>query len=135
MKWIYRFFVVLGVIFFLLLVGLTYFVIADPLHIRPFLSAMYEKNKTVSVPDSPEEVDTNPTSTAVASETVTPVGVSIKQAEALESVGINPAAVPTKFTPEQVACFVTVLGQSRVDAIVAGDTPTPAEFFTAKNCL
>lgn len=136
MKWMYRFFVVLGVIFFLLLMGLTYFVIADPLHIRPVLSALYEKKETVLAPDSTKQIETNQVPAQPATnETAAPAGVSVKQAEALESVGINTASVPVKFTPEQITCFVSVLGQSRVDAIVAGDTPTPTEFFTAKNCL
>jgi hypothetical protein len=62
-------------------------------------------------------------------------GVTTTQAEALRSVGINPALVPVKFSPEQIICFVGVLGQERVDAIVAGAIPTPTEFFTAKNCI
>jgi hypothetical protein len=132
MKWIYRFFVVLGGIFFLILLGLAYFVITDPLNLRPLVMSMYGRDTEVENGRSREggkettNVESSPSESSPINET---------QARALESVGIDPASVPTQFTPEQVACFVSILGQVRVDAIVAGDTPAPTEFYQAKECL
>lgn len=139
MKWIYRFFVVLGEIFFLLLIGLVYFIITDPFNLRPLLMSMYEAQSSAEVDDASwsaansevvQPVKNSPTpasgDTGVLNET---------QAKALESVGLSPQSIPAQFTPQQTACFVNILGQARVDAIVAGDTPTPTEFFQAKDCL
>ena len=61
--------------------------------------------------------------------------LSAQQSQALKAVGIDSSSVPNQFTPKQTDCFVTVLGQGRVDAIKAGATPTPTEFFQAKDCL
>ena len=135
MKFIFRFFVVLGVIFFCLLVAVGYFIVADPYNLRPLISGMYQNSNI-------ENDETTATSQAGARKETTEgesaatnSGISEGQAQALEAVGIDAAAVPTQFTLEQTACFVTVLGQARVDAIVAGATPTPTEFFQAKDCL
>jgi hypothetical protein len=139
MKWVYRFFVVLGVIFFVLLLRIAYFFVADPLNIRPLLATLKENNESIVVPDEsevPTTTGTLPTVTTAGTVPETPKPMlSTEQTQALEQVGINPQSVPVRFTPEQITCFVGVLGQDRVDAIVAGDTPTPTEFFTAKNCL
>jgi hypothetical protein len=133
MKWIYRFFVVLGVIFFFILVGIGYFVIADPLNLRPIIMGMYEADKSQETNDA--STTDNQTETEDAPATSNNTGVSDSQAQALESVGIDPQTVPAQFTDEQQKCFVGILGQERVDAIVAGDTPTPTEFYKAKSCL
>ena len=134
MKWIYRFFILLGVIFFFILIGLTYFIVVDPLNLRPLIMSMYDTNATpVSVDVPAGEANTSLPNTST-SESGTPA-VSRPQAQALEAIGINTDAVPTKFTPEQTACFVNILGQARVDAIVSGVVPTPSEFYQAKECL
>lgn len=52
----------------------------------------------------------------------------------LESVGINPADVPTEITPDQEACSVEALGQERVDAIKAGSAPTMTDYLKSKHC-
>jgi len=132
MKWVYRFFVVLGVIFFLILSGIAYLVIADPFNIKPFLSSMSEINANNSNNYSNGSIET---STTTRTSEVNNDGISEGQAEALRTVGINPNSVPNQFTPEQTTCFVSVLGQERVDAIIAGATPTPVEFYQAKDCL
>lgn len=139
MKWIYRFFVVLGIIFFIILLGLAYFIIADPLNLRPLFQSMYEMSSS-SEASSDIRNQTSDVNTGIGNDTngdatQSPSGISAGQAQALESVGINPEAVPTSFTPEQQRCFVGILGQARVDAIVAGATPTPSEFYQAKSCL
>lgn len=140
MKLIYRFFVTLGVIFFLLLLGLAYFVIVDPYNLRPLIMSMYQKDsdsqEVVPQPNK-NSADSSKDVQSEASPQATSEGgvVNENQAKALESVGIDPASIPNQFTPEQTKCFVGILGQARVDAIVAGDTPTPADFFKAKNCI
>lgn len=139
MKWIYRFFVALGIIFFIILLGLAYFIIADPLNLRPLFQSMYEMNSS-SDTSSNTRNQNNDVNAGIGNDTndsatQPPPGISTGQAQALESVGINPEAVPTSFTPEQERCFVGILGQARVDAIVAGATPTPSEFYQAKSCL
>lgn len=133
MKWIYRFFVVLGVIFFLILIGLGYFIIADPLHIRPILMSLYNSEGVE------ESSDTNTVNGSVqAGSNVSEVDsgvMSDKQEQALQAVGISPESVPAQFTPEQIECFIGVLGEERVNDIKAGDTPTAAEFYQAKDCV
>lgn len=137
MKWIYRFFVLLGIIFFVILLALAYFIIVDPYNLRPVFQSMYETNSTRESDTVPSNINSDADSTADTTPTPSraPTGVNENQAKALESVGINPESVPAQFTPEQITCFVGILGQARVDAIVAGATPTPTEFFQAKGCL
>jgi len=129
----YRFFVVLGVLFFLILIGLGYFIIADPLNIRPVVMSMYNSDENTA--DS--STDSMGGSVEAGSE-VSGVNSGVmtdKQEQALESIGISPESVPTQFTPEQIECFIGVLGEERVNDIKAGDTPTPAEFYQAKDCV
>lgn len=132
MKFIFKFFVVLGVIFFCLLLALGYFIVADPYNLRPLFFSMYESSKqndesATAVPTSNQTTDGEPSGNAQ--------NVSDGQAQALEAMGMDASSVPAQFTPEQIKCFVGVLGQSRVDAIVAGATPTPTEYFQAKGCM
>lgn len=136
MKWIYRFFVVLGIIFFCILIGLGYFVIADPLNIRPLLSSMYAGPETESITVPLGDVPTGVTAPSdAATANTNPGTLSDEQATALQSIGLTPDVVPPQFTPDQIDCYVGVLGEARVNEIKAGDTPTPTEFFTAKNCI
>ena len=112
------FFVILGVIFFvIILIGLYLFVV-DPYNIKPIL---FGSDVAVTENSSPQ-VDKNPV-------------LNESQEKALETFGIDPATVPASITPEQEACFVEILGQVRVDEIKAGGTPTATEFFKARGCL
>ena len=133
MKWIYRFFAVLGVIFFCILIGMGYFIIADPFNIRPIIMSMYGSATTSEKTNESQSSDT--IEVRATTETGETGGVSAGQAQALESIGINPESVPAEFTPEQEACFTNALGQERVSAIKGGAVPTPAEFYKAKGCL
>jgi hypothetical protein len=137
MKWIYRFFMGLGIIFFLLLVGLGYFLIVDPWNLRPLYSSVYSGLTSTST-DGAQGSKNNPAPNGEVGSpeaTQSDSRVSNEQAQALQSVGLDSSNVPTKFTDEQKDCFIRILGQERVNAIVAGDTPTPAEFYSAKECL
>jgi hypothetical protein len=132
MKWVYRFFVVLGVIFFFILLGVGYFVVADPLNLRPVIMSLYFSEQAPAVPVH----ETVPSATStVSNESSAGTKLNTEQKAALQSVGISPAAVPAQFTPAQIECFIGVLGEERVNAIKAGDTPTPTEFYQAKNCI
>lgn len=133
MKLIYRFFVVLGMLFFLILVGLGYFIIVDPLNIRPVVMGLYN-SEGVEVGSDANTV----TGSVQAGSDVPGVNTGImtdQQEQALQAVGISPEVVPTQFTPEQIECFIGILGEERVNDIKAGDTPTATEFFQAKDCI
>jgi len=116
-KFLNIFFVTLGVIFFLLILVGTYFFVADPLGLKPLLYGNADISEESRIGE-----DKNP-------------ALSSSQEKTLETVGIDPASVPSSFTPEQEACFVSVLGQARVDEIKAGDSPSIAEALQAKACL
>jgi len=111
-------FVILGVIFFVLILIGSYLVIADPYNIKPLLFG----SDTSATEGSTSQVDKNPI-------------LNEKQEKALDTFGIDPASIPSEISPEQEACFVGILGQARVDEIKAGDSPTATETFKAKGCL
>ena len=115
------FFCTLGVIFFLLLCVGSYIWFADPFEVRPLISAFTSSEIAPPVVGAPA-VDKNP-------------ALSPTQESALENIGIDPASIPSTITPDQEACFITKLGSARVAEIKAGDTPSAAEFFTARSCI
>lgn len=61
--------------------------------------------------------------------------LSSGQEQVLETIGIDPASLPTSITPEQEACAVSILGEARVNEIKAGATPTVIEAYRVKECL
>lgn len=115
------FFVTLGVIFFILILIGTYFFITDPLNLKPIFLGIDSAELSVES-GSTDVVDKNPV-------------LSPAQEQALESIGVDPASVPSEITPAQEACFESVLGKARVDEIKAGDTPSATEFFKARECI
>jgi hypothetical protein len=120
-----RFFVIMGVIFFMLLCAGAYLWFADPFGIQPLVRmVMTPKGETQAAPAGVQNnlVDKNP-------------ALSLTQEKALETIGVDPAALPTTITKTQKACFVQVLGSARVAEIEAGSTPTASEFFSARSCL
>lgn len=130
------FFVTLGVIFFCLIIFASYLYIADPLNIKPLLKALQSSPTTETVASS---TSTNAQSPAEANAETTeedknPI-LNSTQENALEIIGVDPASLPTSITPEQEACFVSILGQTRVDEIKAGNLPTATEFFQARGCI
>ena len=128
------FFVTLGVIFFCLILFSVWFYIADPLNLKP----IYQMLTTESVPEVQQVDETipagdeQPTADVVVDRNP---ALNTEQEQALDSVGIDPASLPTTITPTQQECFIEVLGQARVEEIVSGDTPTATEFFRARGCL
>ncbi len=128
------FFCTLGVIFFLILLFLGYLYVTDAYGIRTIITASRTAVPTALPVQGSISTETSPNDGKAVSEDRNPA-LSPAQENALSAVGIDPAQVPSKFTPEQEACFVRVLGAARVEAIKAGDTPTAVEFVKAKECL
>lgn len=115
------FFVILGIIFFVLILAGTLFYVIDPYNLKPLLFGSDSKIES-SDSTSTTQQDKNPI-------------LNEKQEKALETVGIDPANVPTNFTPEQESCFVEKIGAQRVSEIKAGDAPTASELIKGRNCL
>lgn len=127
------FFVTLGVIFVLVIMAGTYFFIIDPLNLKPlfFGNNIQKTINTQGTSDMNEDTTVQTNAGQADKNTV----LSDAQEKALETFGIDPAKVPTSITPEQEACFTSILGAERVAQIKAGDTPTATEYFKAKSCI
>lgn len=127
-KFLQIFFIVLGVIFFILILIGAYFFVFDPFGIKPLLSGISNESASVTETDSTTKesdsvvVDKNP----LLSET---------QEKTLEKIGVDPAKLPTNITPEMEECFYMKLGETRANEIKNGATPTTADFFAARSCL
>lgn len=117
-------FLVLGVIFFVLILVGAYVYIADPLGFRQTIETSAVQ---IGVGNSEGGSDSTASDKNPA--------LSATQEKALETFGIDPAAVPSSITPEQEACFIGILGEARVAEIKAGGIPTPAEYYRAKACI
>lgn len=114
-------FVTLGVIFFLVILAVVLFFAFDPLGIRSsMLDVQTEVRESTSSTSAAE--DKNPL--------LTPT-----QEKALETIGVNPAELPSEITPEMEECFADKLGEERVSEIKAGDTPSAFEYFKARGCV
>jgi hypothetical protein len=135
-----QFFVALGVIFFIIIVIGIYFFITDPYNLKPLIfgsspvpaPAAQQTNDTKSTSES-----TTDTGTPEAAPAPSTGGFQLSEAQqqALISLGIDPAAVPSSISPEQETCFVSVLGEARVAEIRAGAVPNAVEFLKAKACI
>jgi len=110
----------LGVIFFIIILFGIYFVIADPLNLKPLLF------------NSNIDQDTN---TTTNNEVSNNSQFSESQEAAMKKFGIDPASIPTNFTAEQEVCFEEKLGIERVNEIKSGGSPTATEFFKVRGCL
>jgi hypothetical protein len=120
------FFVTLGIIFFMILCAGAYVWFADPFEIRPLVSMLLGSSTnipvdTIQTQGGASQVDKNP-------------ALSPTQESALESIGVDPAKLPSTITPEMEICFTEKLGSTRVSEIKGGDSPTPTEVFTARSC-
>lgn len=61
--------------------------------------------------------------------------LSPQQEKTLQQIGIDPATLPTTVTPAQTQCAINAIGKSRVNAILAGATPSMTEILALKRCL
>lgn len=109
------FFVALGIIFSFVIVAGVYLYVADPFNLKTVFI-----NKPVVSPATP--TDAHPL-------------LNNSQERALETVGIDPASVPTQITKEQEACFMDKIGADRVSEIKTGSAPTAMEVFKARDCI
>lgn len=80
---------------------------------------------------------TTPAATARASAGASSASdwLSPEQRRTLSMLGIDESKLPTSLTPELEACFVTAIGEVRVEAIKTGDSPTVVEGMKAMTCL
>ena len=115
------FFVCLGVIFFLILIALGYIYVSDTFGIRSLLTHGGAPSLS-AVSAGGVVVDKNPL-------------LSAPQEKTLEAIGVDPAKLPSRITPEMTACFNTKLGSARTLEIKNGSAPTPADYFAAQECL
>ena len=121
------FFVFLGIIFLILIIGVSYIWIADPFNLRTLLPAGVSpisiiKTVTGNSKVEIDNIDKNPL-------------LSEEQEAQLESLGIDPADLPSEITPEMEKCFTQKLGETRTNQIIQGSSPTPADFLKASSCF
>src|SRR5680860_77880 len=114
------FFVFLGVIFFLIIVALSYLWIADPFNIKPMF--MRTEDSIGNEYEDSANIDAHPL-------------LNDSQELILKLAGINPASLPREITPELEACVVDKIGEARTREIVAGATPSVSEVIQAQTCL
>ena len=109
----------LGVLFLLELIGLGYFYFADPLELftEKTTSPIVEYDDSKDLPEYDHLL------------------LNEAQENTLEKIGVNTANLPSTITPEMESCFVGALGQTRVNEIIAGDSPSAIDLFKAKSCL
>lgn len=127
-------FVVLGVLFLIQLVALTFFFITDPYNLRPLL---FGSDSAFSFPDGGGADNGGGTDDSGTGANATGGGFTLSpaQKQALVNVGIDPGAVPNSISAEQESCFVGVLGEARVGEIRNGAVPNAIEFAKAKSCI
>jgi hypothetical protein len=119
-----RFFMVLGIIFFIILLVITGVFIFNSVSGETDIPASFQDAVNVMTGGevSGDGIDSNP-------------ALNESQETALETFGIDPASLPTSISPEQEACFIELIGVDRVEEIKAGDTPTVTEIFRGRGCL
>lgn len=121
------FFVILGIVFLILIIGMSYFWIADPFNLKQIIPtgvSPISVIKTITGNSKVEidNIDKNPL-------------LNEEQEAQLESLGIDPADLPSEITPEMEECFNKKLGSKRAKEIEEGDSPTAADFFKARSCV
>lgn len=119
-------FIVLGVIFLLLLLGIGYLWIADPFNLKALTGESISPTAVIKALNNDnieiDNIDKNP----LLSE--------IQEAQ-LESIGVDPASLPTTITAEMQACFIEKLGSQRANEIIQGSAPTTMDFLKANDCI
>ncbi len=124
MNFLKTFFATLGVIFFLLILTGAYLYIADPFELKPLI-------KTLIGQPAKQVSDTKAESNASDKNAL----LSPAQEKAIETLGIDPAALPSKITPAMEECFYEKLGAERANEIKAGAEPTATDYFKARTCF
>ena len=114
-------FIILGIIFFVIIITITVFIIIDPFNLRPLLfNSLPNIQNNTSV--NTEGNDKHPL-------------LSEEQEKLLETIGVDVESLPTQITPEMEECFIEALGVDRVKEIMEGAAPSPIDLFKTKGCL
>jgi len=121
------FFVFLGVVFFIIIIGLSYLWIADPFDIKLIIPSGVSpisaiKTITGNSDVKIDNIDKNPL-------------LNEEQEAWLESMGIEPADLPSEITTEMERCFIQKLGEKRANEIIQGDLPNATDFLKANSCF
>lgn len=124
-------FVALGVIFLICIIFCIVFIIKDPYNLKPIIFGSSSTGATYSSRNLDNTNTTSDDASAVNGEFY----LSDQQKQALTSFGIDPTAVPSTINLEQENCFVSVLGEARVNQIKSGAVPNAMEFLKAKACI
>ncbi len=121
-KFLQAFFTTLGVIFFILIGIGVYLYMADPFQIKPLIKIIATQSTQPTKSTTNNTTDKNPL-------------LSPAQEQALEKIGIDPAALPSQITPAMEACFYIKLGAKRANEIKNGSQPTTSDYFAARSCF
>jgi hypothetical protein len=127
------FFVTLGIIFFIIILFVTYLFIFDPFNIKPLLFGSNSAPYTTTIKTT--TTNTNSDNNATTTPEDNSFTLSEVQKAALKSFGVDPASVPSTLTVEQSTCFRAKLGDQRYAEVKAGAVPNALEFFNAKGCI
>lgn len=132
-------FVTLGVIFLILILIGVYFFVTDPYGLKPLIfgGSVPTQSTSVSAQSESENTSENSDGSASDEEEASAGGFELSdaQVEALISLGIDPASVPSSISAEQEACFVSALGEERVAEIRVGAVPSALELLKAESCI
>jgi len=131
-KFLNVFFVTLGVIFFIILLFISYLFIFDPLNLKPLI---FGSNSNVNTTTTKTETGKNSEQNQNNSNENVSFSFSDAQKKTLQSFGIDPATLPTTITVTQQTCLEGKFGAARFAEIKAGASPTVIEFYNAKSCL
>jgi hypothetical protein len=124
-----RVFVVLGVLFLCIICAGVYLWFADPYELRPLIERYASSDTKVGDTSLQKSItgDESPSDKHPA--------LTTEQERALESIGVDPATLPTSLTKEQVLCAKSILGEARSQEIQKGAVPTTKELFSIRSCL
>jgi hypothetical protein len=131
-------FLTLSAVLLLFVVAVVYFIVVDPLHLKPLLfgtsgtpQGLSEMHATTDTPADQSN------SVASSTDEVSIEGFTLSEAQksALSGIGIDPASIPSTISPTRVACFEEILGTERVSEIRAGAVPSALELLKVKSCI
>lgn len=114
------FFVVLGVIFFILLSAGLYFWQVDPFKIKPLIFP--SQSPSSGIAPAKKTPSSNPLLTQ-------------EQIAGLKSLGIDTSIIPTSISPAMEACLISKLGAARADEIKQGSLISAVDLFRAQTCF
>lgn len=127
-------FVTLGIIFVILLLGAGYMYANNTFGMRasgvPYSALQKSTDTSANTASGGGTKSTTQTTSGSTGFTL-----NASQKAALQAFGIDPNSLPSTISADQVACFESKLGVSRVAEIKAGATPSMSEFFKARACI